>query len=119
MGTFYKTKFSLICLLISTSLLFNGCSNKPNNFSILCSNLEELSQIPGYKEKTPQDRYYWVLKKTTSQLGEHADATEAWSSIGYAPALERYSLLEEAAVSVGNKNWNCPAAKSILHEVGL
>jgi hypothetical protein len=89
-----------------------------NDFDIFCEQFTQLAESADFIHLTSEERATRLESQLASQLGPTTNAYIAWTAIRNGPASERYFLYKDAALSTGQKNWDCPAVKLHGHNVG-
>lgn len=91
---------------------------KESDFTLLCQEFEQLTESSAYSTMDSEARAERLTVALKTKLTEESLAFIAWSAIQSGPPAARYNLLVEAASSVGEQEWDCPAIKAHGHEVG-
>ncbi|WP_299592923.1 hypothetical protein [uncultured Microbulbifer sp.] len=112
--------------LVATLIFLSACTEKdtqetssyPNEFEIFCDKFTDLVQDEGYSDLTPEERSQLLDQSFSKVVNTSSDAYLAWSAIKNATPSQRAELYSDAAKSVGNTEWECPAIKEFADQVG-
>ncbi len=118
MGSYLSITINSRIFLIVAILFIQSCSQKSNDFNILCQKFQELEIKENYQDLSSAEKYFWLSENLKEDIGETSNAYFAWNAISSASPNQRYMLLKLSAEESGLKNWQCKAAKNIIAEVG-
>jgi len=110
------TKIILLFILLTNfSIVANSASN---DFDIVCSFFNELSQTPNIEKMSPEQKADFINTRVASQLSERSDAKAAWAAVLNAVPHQRYELFISAAESILPNKWECAAMKQLASTTG-
>lgn len=109
----------------SITLILLSCSAEKDqekavaqdDFEIFCEQFTQLAESADFSQLTSEERATRLESQLASHLAPTTNAYIAWTAIRNGPASERYFLYKDAALSTGQKNWDCPAVK--LHGLNV
>ncbi|SHG28593.1 hypothetical protein SAMN04487965_3691 [Microbulbifer donghaiensis] len=93
-------------------------SQENRNFEIFCEQFANLVKAESYPTMTAQERAEKLDSLLIERIPVSSNAYQAWAAIRNAAPSQRSSLYESATISVGIKDWNCPAVEERSSQVG-
>ncbi|MDG9671224.1 hypothetical protein ONV78_26050 [Hahella sp. CR1] len=101
----------IFSLLLSTSFI---ASAKVNDFDVVCTSFKELIVREGIDTLAYEEKVKFVTQYVRNNLRPDAPALDAWLAVAAAEEGLRYELFQEAAASMGYKDYRCDEMQRLI-----